>query len=163
MAKGIYITEIKFSIVSIQLRITHGHKSFMFLSIQKPMSLSEMWHTFCEAKQEFIPNYIAYHYFRSKGWVPKLGIKYGTDLGKLLDLVVCLSHTNKIKLYCITTKQCLIIVLFFTRQYVGWIHFRCNFNFWFSLYFPLSLTCFHILKPKNKDKLVWKMLNPRST
>lgn len=70
----------------------------MFLSIQKPMSLSEMWHTFCEAKQEFIPNYIAYHYFRSKGWVPKLGIKYGTDLGKLLDLVVCLSHTKKIKL-----------------------------------------------------------------
>jgi len=44
------------------------------------MSLSEMWHTFCEAKQEFISNYIAYHYFRSKGWVPKLGIKYGTDL-----------------------------------------------------------------------------------
>lgn len=47
---------------------------------QKPMSLSEMWCTFCEAKQDFIPNYIAYHYFRSKGWVPKLGIKYGTDL-----------------------------------------------------------------------------------
>lgn len=61
------------------------------------MSLSEMWCTFCEAKQDFIPNYIAYHYFRSKGWVPKLGIKYGTDLGKLLDLVVGLSHSNKIK------------------------------------------------------------------
>lgn len=89
----------------------------MFLSTQKPMSLSEMWHTFCEAKQEFIPNYIAYHYFRSKGWVPKLGIKYGTDLGKLLDLVVCLSYTNKIELCCITTQHCLIAVIFITRQY----------------------------------------------
>ncbi|XP_078383132.1 tRNA-splicing endonuclease subunit Sen2-like isoform X2 [Oculina patagonica] len=47
---------------------------------QKPMSLSEMWCAFCEAKQDFIPNYITYHYFRSKGWVPKMGIKYGTDL-----------------------------------------------------------------------------------
>ncbi|KAJ7384830.1 tRNA-splicing endonuclease subunit Sen2, partial [Desmophyllum pertusum] len=47
---------------------------------QKPMSLNEMWCTFCAAKQEFIPNYITYHYFRSKGWVPKMGIKYGTDM-----------------------------------------------------------------------------------
>ncbi|OBS64884.1 hypothetical protein A6R68_06576 [Neotoma lepida] len=23
---------------------------------------------------------MAYHYFRSKGWVPKVGLKYGTDL-----------------------------------------------------------------------------------
>lgn len=47
---------------------------------KKPLSLSQMWCAFCGAKQEFIPNYVSYHYFRSKGWVPKLGIKYGTDL-----------------------------------------------------------------------------------
>uniref|UniRef100_A0A8C2TM01 tRNA-splicing endonuclease subunit Sen2 n=1 Tax=Coturnix japonica TaxID=93934 RepID=A0A8C2TM01_COTJA len=28
----------------------------------------------------FKTTYMAYHYFRSKGWVPKVGLKYGTDL-----------------------------------------------------------------------------------
>ena len=50
-----------------------------------------MWCAFCEAKQEFIPNYVSYHYFRSKGWVPKMGIKYGTDLGKVSYTIVCMS------------------------------------------------------------------------
>ncbi len=26
---------------------------------------------------------MAYHYYRSKGWVPQAGLKYGTDLGIL--------------------------------------------------------------------------------
>ena len=50
-----------------------------------------MWCAFCEAKQEFIPSYVSYHYFRSKGWVPKMGIKYGTDLGKVSYTIVCMS------------------------------------------------------------------------
>lgn len=49
------------------------------------MSLSEMWCSFCNAKRNFLPSYITYHYFRSKGWVPKIGIKYATDFGKIID------------------------------------------------------------------------------
>ncbi len=46
------------------------------------MNLSEMWRIFSTRSSAFIPNYIAYHNLRSKGWVPKVGIKYGVDFGK---------------------------------------------------------------------------------
>lgn len=46
---------------------------------QKPMNLSEMWKTFVVRRKSFLPCYIVYHYFRSKGWVPKSGLKFGTD------------------------------------------------------------------------------------
>ncbi|XP_044181935.1 tRNA-splicing endonuclease subunit Sen2-like isoform X1 [Acropora millepora] len=46
---------------------------------KRPMSLREMWYSFCAAKKDFISSYVTYHYFRSKGWVPKVGLKYGTD------------------------------------------------------------------------------------
>ncbi|POI28479.1 hypothetical protein CIB84_007772 [Bambusicola thoracicus] len=40
----------------------------------------ELWEIFSEVKPSFKTTYMAYHYFRSKGWVPKVGLKYGTDL-----------------------------------------------------------------------------------
>ncbi|KAH9496194.1 hypothetical protein Btru_010448 [Bulinus truncatus] len=46
---------------------------------QKKLSLTQMWHKFQELKDQFIPHYVAYHYFRSKGWVPKSGLKFGCD------------------------------------------------------------------------------------
>ncbi|CAL1538718.1 unnamed protein product, partial [Lymnaea stagnalis] len=46
----------------------------------KVLSLTEMWQKFQILKDEFIPHYVAYHYFRSKGWVPKSGLKFGCDL-----------------------------------------------------------------------------------
>ena len=51
-----------------------------------------MWTKFCQAKKDFIPCYTVYHYFRSKGWVPKSGIKYGTDFGKNAHV----KHVNKL-------------------------------------------------------------------
>lgn len=45
----------------------------------KTPDLTEMWHTFSRRQKTFVPNYIAYHYYRSKGWVPKTGLKFGTD------------------------------------------------------------------------------------
>uniref|UniRef100_A0A1B6EUH5 tRNA-splicing endonuclease subunit Sen2 n=1 Tax=Cuerna arida TaxID=1464854 RepID=A0A1B6EUH5_9HEMI len=41
------------------------------------MSLKQMWHIFCEIKQDFIESYVAYHHFRAKGWVVKSGYKFG--------------------------------------------------------------------------------------
>ncbi|KAH9496192.1 hypothetical protein Btru_010442 [Bulinus truncatus] len=46
---------------------------------QKKLSLTQMWHKFQELKDQFIPHYVVYHYFRSKGWVPKSGLKFGCD------------------------------------------------------------------------------------
>ncbi|KAL3889464.1 hypothetical protein ACJMK2_001808 [Sinanodonta woodiana] len=44
-----------------------------------PMTLSTMWQKFSSSQKRFVPKYIAYHHFRSKGWVPKSGLKFGAD------------------------------------------------------------------------------------
>lgn len=49
--------------------------------LQGPMNLTEMWGKFQELSHSFISRYVAYHNFRSKGWVVKTGIKYGADFG----------------------------------------------------------------------------------
>ncbi|XP_051528283.1 tRNA-splicing endonuclease subunit Sen2 isoform X2 [Myxocyprinus asiaticus] len=46
----------------------------------EPLSVIQLWAMFCSVQPNFSTTYTAYHYFRSKGWVPKSGIKYGTDL-----------------------------------------------------------------------------------
>lgn len=48
------------------------------------LNLRQIWSTFCQLHCEkdhvqFTSYYAAYHYFRSKGWVVKSGIKYGSD------------------------------------------------------------------------------------
>ncbi|XP_072521898.1 tRNA-splicing endonuclease subunit Sen2 isoform X2 [Salminus brasiliensis] len=46
----------------------------------EPLPVLQLWRMFCSVQPNFETTYAAYHYFRSKGWVPKPGIKYGTDL-----------------------------------------------------------------------------------
>ncbi|XP_078604164.1 tRNA-splicing endonuclease subunit Sen2-like isoform X1 [Branchiostoma floridae x Branchiostoma japonicum] len=41
------------------------------------MTLTDMWQCFTQTQHNFLPNYIVYHYLRSKGWVPRAGVKYG--------------------------------------------------------------------------------------
>ncbi|NXN97636.1 SEN2 endonuclease, partial [Rhinopomastus cyanomelas] len=47
---------------------------------EEPLTILKLWEFFSEVKPNFKTTYMAYHYFRSKGWVPKVGLKYGTDL-----------------------------------------------------------------------------------
>ncbi|XP_069500035.1 tRNA-splicing endonuclease subunit Sen2 isoform X2 [Ambystoma mexicanum] len=47
---------------------------------EEPLPILKLWEVFNEVDPSFRPTYMAYHYFRSKGWVPKVGLKYGTDL-----------------------------------------------------------------------------------
>ena len=53
------------------------------LFVSQKLSLSALWSEFCQRSPDFLRNYIAYHYYRSKGWVPQVGLKYGTDLGNV--------------------------------------------------------------------------------
>jgi len=53
----------------------------------KLMSSQECWNHFAtmhggslqDATNRFIVNYVAYHYFRSRGWVVRSGLKFGVD------------------------------------------------------------------------------------
>ncbi|KAG0054982.1 tRNA splicing endonuclease subunit sen2 [Gryganskiella cystojenkinii] len=52
------------------------------LSISSTLTLhpiSNKSHFQCKADNPFIVRYVAYHYFRSQGWIVKDGLKYGTD------------------------------------------------------------------------------------
>lgn len=44
------------------------------------LSVTQVWAMFRSLQPNFCISYAAYHYYRSKGWVPKSGVKYGTDL-----------------------------------------------------------------------------------
>lgn len=39
----------------------------------------EAWNLFQDADKYFLQNYIVYHYYRSKSWVVKTGLKFGGD------------------------------------------------------------------------------------
>ncbi|XP_025060305.1 tRNA-splicing endonuclease subunit Sen2 isoform X3 [Alligator sinensis] len=45
----------------------------------EPLTILELWKIFSDVQPSFRTTYMTYHYFRSKGWVPKVGLKYGTD------------------------------------------------------------------------------------
>uniref|UniRef100_A0A5F5PNR5 tRNA-splicing endonuclease subunit Sen2 n=1 Tax=Equus caballus TaxID=9796 RepID=A0A5F5PNR5_HORSE len=47
---------------------------------QEPLTIVKLWKVFTVIQPTFRTTYMAYHHFRSKGWVPKVGLKYGTDL-----------------------------------------------------------------------------------
>ncbi|XP_046746967.1 tRNA-splicing endonuclease subunit Sen2 [Diprion similis] len=43
------------------------------------LSILDAWNHFCHVQSDFVQKYVVYHYFRSKGWVVKPGLKYGGD------------------------------------------------------------------------------------
>uniref|UniRef100_A0A8C9KPA7 tRNA-splicing endonuclease subunit Sen2 n=1 Tax=Panthera tigris altaica TaxID=74533 RepID=A0A8C9KPA7_PANTA len=47
---------------------------------KEALTILKLWKAFPIVQPTFRTTYMAYHYFRSKGWVPKVGLKYGTDL-----------------------------------------------------------------------------------
>uniref|UniRef100_UPI00398E9C82 tRNA-splicing endonuclease subunit Sen2 isoform X2 n=1 Tax=Pristiophorus japonicus TaxID=55135 RepID=UPI00398E9C82 len=54
---------------------------YLQLSLEEePLTIVKLWEVFSTIQPGFKTNYMGYHYFRSKGWVPKTGLKYGTDL-----------------------------------------------------------------------------------
>ncbi|XP_024892334.1 tRNA-splicing endonuclease subunit Sen2 [Temnothorax curvispinosus] len=43
------------------------------------LDINRAWLYFCKEKPDFLQKYVVYHYYRSKGWVVKPGIKYGGE------------------------------------------------------------------------------------
>merc|ERR1712142_1013940 len=39
----------------------------------------ELWRRFRAADPRFLSKYVAYHYYRNRGWVPRFGLKFGVD------------------------------------------------------------------------------------
>jgi tRNA-splicing endonuclease subunit Sen2 len=43
------------------------------------MSVEQCWNEFQQVQPRFVYTYASYHYYRSLGWTPRNGMKYGTD------------------------------------------------------------------------------------
>eukprot|EP00042_Codosiga_hollandica_P042616 m.394124 g.394124 ORF g.394124 m.394124 type:complete len:174 (+) comp56369_c0_seq15:1202-1723(+) len=52
---------------------------FFSLVPQTPIPTGVLWKRFLQLKPRFVETYVAYHHFRSCGWVPKSGLKFGVD------------------------------------------------------------------------------------
>ena len=52
------------------------------------LDIDSAWHIFCKTDKNFVSKYVVYHYFRSKGWVVKPGLKYGGDFCKYFFLLL---------------------------------------------------------------------------
>lgn len=89
-----YFTEIKPRVeddgfpVKETLQLTFEESFFLVFALGclrvvdfqgKFLSIEETWDHFCREDVYFIQKYVIYHYFRSKGWVVKPGLKYGGD------------------------------------------------------------------------------------
>ncbi|KAI7888227.1 tRNA intron endonuclease, partial [Mucor mucedo] len=46
---------------------------------QEPLSIGDCWSLFCKSNNLFHVNYVVYHFYRSLGWVPRNGSKFGVD------------------------------------------------------------------------------------
>ncbi|KAJ0002678.1 hypothetical protein NQD34_007827 [Periophthalmus magnuspinnatus] len=85
-------TEIRRVPISVTefLQLSHEEAFFLVYALgvltvyhnQAPLSLLQLWRTFCALSPDFVSSYAAYHFYRSRGWVPKTGsgAKYGTDM-----------------------------------------------------------------------------------
>ncbi|XP_075689950.1 tRNA-splicing endonuclease subunit Sen2 [Rhinoderma darwinii] len=70
------------------LQLSHEEAFFLVYALgclsiaykKEPLTILKLWEIFSAAQQNFPARYMVYHHFRSKGWVPKVGLKYGTDL-----------------------------------------------------------------------------------
>ncbi|KAL0043737.1 hypothetical protein WJX82_004457 [Trebouxia sp. C0006] len=60
--------------------LAHALGNIQFLADTGPCSLESLWHSFVHRNEGFVHSYIAYYHFRSKGWIPRSGLQYGTDL-----------------------------------------------------------------------------------
>lgn len=60
----------------------------VFCVFQVPLSVLKLWTFFSEVQPKFRTVYMAYHHFRAKGWVPKVGLKYATDLCEYVSFIV---------------------------------------------------------------------------
>ena len=59
--------------------LSYGLGCLFIKNNENDMTVLQQWEHFCSKIPRFPLNFAAYHHFRSKGWVPKDGIRYGAD------------------------------------------------------------------------------------
>lgn len=76
--------------LSESLQLSHEEAFFLVYALgcltvynrQVPLSVLSLWRFCVSFRSDFISSYAAYHFYRSRGWIPKTGsgAKYGADM-----------------------------------------------------------------------------------
>ncbi|XP_067135995.1 tRNA-splicing endonuclease subunit Sen2 [Centruroides vittatus] len=95
--------------------LSYGLGCLIVKESNKELSISEMWKKFCWLALDgrFPCKYVAYHYFRSKGWIVKSGLKYGTDFVLYKDGPAFYHST-----YCVVVRE---VSSDFNEQSLTWL------------------------------------------
>ncbi|XP_030040380.1 tRNA-splicing endonuclease subunit SEN2 [Manduca sexta] len=59
--------------------LTYGLGCLKVVNNNNILNIEDCWALFTTTDKRFIPKYVVYHYFRSKGYIVKPGIKFGGD------------------------------------------------------------------------------------
>ncbi|KAL0027480.1 hypothetical protein WJX77_004371 [Trebouxia sp. C0004] len=86
--------------------LAHALGNIQFLVNTGPLSLESLWQSFVHRNEGFVHSYVAYYHFRSKGWIPRSGLQYGTDL------VLYKQHPSLVH----STLCVIIIPMMFSRE-----------------------------------------------
>lgn len=54
------------------------------------LPIATLWNYFRQTDSNFVENYVAYHYFRAKGWVVKSGIQFGGQFSEFFSHFILL-------------------------------------------------------------------------
>ncbi|PRD29411.1 UNVERIFIED_CONTAM: tRNA-splicing endonuclease subunit Sen2 [Trichonephila clavipes] len=59
--------------------LSYGFGCLIVKDQDKFLNLAQLWSKMCDLSPDFAVMYTAYHHFRSKGWIVRSGLKFGTD------------------------------------------------------------------------------------
>lgn len=82
--------------------LSYGLGCLIVKENDKELNISDLWKRFCWLALDgrFPCKYISYHYFRSKGWIVKSGLKYGADFVLYKDGPLFYHST-----YCVIVRE----------------------------------------------------------
>ena len=84
------------------------------------LDIDALWRRLQVARPDFLMLYLAYHHFRSKGWIPRTGLQYGVDF-VLYQRHPALAHSDySILIQPIRDNNCTAASVVLTRPTLSW-------------------------------------------
>lgn len=84
------------------------------------LDIDDLWRRLQVARSDFLMLYLAYHHFRSKGWIPRTGLQYGVDF-VLYQRHPALAHSDySVLIQPIRNESCTAGPVALTRPALSW-------------------------------------------
>lgn len=78
-ANSLHIKEDLHLMLEEAFFLSFGLNCLLIYNNEKCINHPDLWKEFQKVDSNFVKKYVAYHYFRAKGWVVKAGLQFGGD------------------------------------------------------------------------------------